>query len=564
MNKNVLTRMGKRTGAVSSDRIQNVAHNQGKRFIMPIGEFLIIVCFWMWSSPIFAQWTDYYAPGLALLTNDYIKVTCTGGGGSVAGTNNYRAFFGNGNDIIADVGNINTAFNTVPLANQIKAQAGKPVTVKIEFDFYHSTQDWNTSLISPYDQQLNGGIGKNEQGYAYDQYINILKTSFVDGGRRHYTYEGTYTFSVGRTRSWLVFGYTIKRNNQSFYGMIVLPFVVEGSFIPANQAVNILGYTKEPAVPYMVLHNPPGDNSTVTFATNQEACRTFVETATDAQTETGKLDVTLGIAGSSGLFVSVDFEFSVTASASFGGGQTSIKTKNTQKCVSVLNAITTAPSAAGAGNNSIFIGYSTNLAYGVYPYVKITSTNPAVVKRDTGLVFAPIEQTPFFWTKQQIKNDIAAKQNIINAPGNTPNDIKIKNESLNQIKLWNQVLLQDSLNTYNPTNEVLTPTFELSGGVVIDNSKTVSTSTTTSLEVTHFITASAGVSFVVKMGGSGVEGGFEFTTTKTFGQSVANTNNSSTTIAYHLFDDDAGGCFSGKNRARSGLWYTYLFGRPGS
>lgn len=132
---------------------------------------------------------------------------------------------------------------------------------------------------------------------------------------------------------------------------------------------------------------------------------------------------------------------------------------------------------------------------------------------------------------------------MINSLVNTTNDIKVKNESLNQIKLWNQVLTQDSLNTYNPNNEALTPTFELSGGVVIDNSKTVSTSTTTSLELTHFITASAGISAVVKMGGSGIEGGFEFTTTQTFGQSVANSTNSSTTIAYHLYDDDNGDVF---------------------
>ena len=125
----------------------------------------------------------------------------------------------------------------------------------------------------------------------------------------------------------------------------------------------------------MVLHNPPGDNSTVTFATNQEACRTFTETASDDISNSGFLDVTLGIAGSAGLFVTTNFEFSVTASASAGGGSAEIKTKGKQNCVSSLNAISTAPNSGGANNGSIFLGYSTDLAYGFFPTIKIIPGN---------------------------------------------------------------------------------------------------------------------------------------------------------------------------------------------
>ena len=45
-------------------------------------------------------------------------------------------------------------------------------------------------------------------------------------------------------------------------------------------------------------------------------CRTFTETASDDISNSGFLDVTLGIAGSAGLFVTTNFEFSVTASRS--------------------------------------------------------------------------------------------------------------------------------------------------------------------------------------------------------------------------------------------------------
>ena len=108
------------------------------------------------------------------------------------------------------------------------------------------------------------------------------------------------------------------------------------------------------------------------------------------------------------------------------------------------------------------------------------------------------------------------------------------------------MLDKDSINVNNPNNDVLTPTFDLAGRVEINSSKTVSTSITNSYNVTHFIEASAGVKVVVNVGGSGIEGSYEFKTRKSFGQNVANTNNNSTTIAYRLYDDDAGDLFKVK------------------
>jgi hypothetical protein len=81
---------------------------------------------------------------------------------------------------------------------------------------------------------------------------------------------------------------------------------------PTN-GVTPLGRFREPAIPQMILHNPPGDGSSVTFETLQEACRTMSQSLTTGESNTGKLNVTLGIAGSAGLFVTTNFEFSVTA-----------------------------------------------------------------------------------------------------------------------------------------------------------------------------------------------------------------------------------------------------------
>lgn len=512
-----------------------------------------MICLLLNSAIIFAQAQWLSSNNFSALNtatyNETLKVTNTGG--SVGGGNVVRGDAINSTgDILAPAGygGISNAFNIVPTAQLFKASAGKPFTITLEFDLANAFFGSSESTIT----MLQSGLGKNEQNYAYDQYITIPQTSVVTdnpNNRRKYTFTGTYTFPVGRTRAWLVFGFrrTIGPANSTNYAenIIVLPFVVEGAFndISAANPVQIKGYTKEPAIPYMILHNPPGDNSTVTFATNQEACRTFSETASDDVSNSGFLDIKLGIAGSAGLFVTTNFEFSVTASASVGGGSAAIKTTEKQNCVSSLSSISTTANSGGANNGSIFLGYATDLAYGFFPTVKIIPGSSPIVKRDTSLIFAPISSTPFYWTKQQIIDDIGVKQAIVN---NTVNSLELRNSALNQIKLWRQVLDKDSINVNNPNNVVLTPTFDLAGRVELNESKTVSTTTTNSYEVTHFIEASAGVKVVVNVGGSGVEGGYEFKTRKSFGQNVANATNTSTTISYRLYDDDAGDLFKVK------------------
>jgi Concanavalin A-like lectin/glucanases superfamily len=511
---------------------------------------LAIICLLLNSNLIFAQAQWLSSNNFIALDGTYnetLKVTSTGG--SVGGGNVLRGDAINSTGDILDpagYGGISNAFNIVPAAQLFKATAGKPFTITLEFNIGNNVYGQTESSTIT---MLQSGLGKNDQNYSYDQYITIAQTSDVidaPNNRRKYTFTGTYTFPVGRTQAWLVFGFN-RTYGSGFNAsnIIVLPFVVEGAYndISAANPVQIKGYTREPAIPYMVLHNPPGDNSTITFATNQEACRTFTETASDDISNSGFLDITLGIAGSAGLFVTTNFEFSVTASASAGGGSASIKTKGKQNCVSSLSSISTAPNSGGANNGSIFLGYSTDLVYGFFPIVKIIPGSSPIVKRDTSLIFAPISSTPFYWTKQQIIDDIGVKQAIVN---NTTNSLELRNNALNQIKVWRQVLDKDSINVNNPNNVVLTPTFDLAGRVEINESKTVSTSITNSYDVTHYIEASAGVSAVINVGGSGVEGGYEFKTRKSFGENVANSNNSSTTVAYRLFDDDLGDIFKVK------------------
>ena len=234
---------------------------------------MAMACLLLNSNLIFAQaqWvsSNNFTALNAATYNETIKVTNTGG--SVGGGNVLRGDAINSTGYILDpagYGGISNALNIVPTAQLFKASAGKPFTITLEFDLGNAIFGQSESTIT----MLQSGLGKNEQNYAYDQYITIPQTSVVDdnpNNRRKYTFTGTYTFPVGRTRAWLVFGfrrtYGDVNSSSKAENIIVLPFVVEGAFndISAANPVQIKGYTKEPAIPYMVLHNPPGDNSTV-------------------------------------------------------------------------------------------------------------------------------------------------------------------------------------------------------------------------------------------------------------------------------------------------------------
>ncbi|MER0438104.1 3-coathanger stack domain-containing protein [Emticicia sp. W12TSBA100-4] len=459
---------------------------------------------------------------------------------------------------------IQEVLNSTPQEKYLKAKSGEAFNLTFAFKLQAG------NYISPYidtnggyqypptsgddDQSIQAYAGQEDITNYPNQTSQILSnsnTTYENGGNtKVVTYTSSLTFNLGRFKSWYVFTFGLWQRDE-FYNVprynkyrVVIPFVVEGPMITPSQAnpVAIKGYIREPAIPQFILHNPPGDMSSVTFQTNQEACRSMSESLTTDETNNGKLDVTLGIAGSAGLFVSVNYEFSVTASLSGGGGSTLMKSSGKQNCVSVLNAISTVPGNARANEGSIYIGYSSDIAYGMFPIIAINSTPTVSVVRDSSVIFGlvPGSATPFYYTKSDILNDISLNRAIMNNMSNTP---KMRHQAQSQIKIWEQVLKKDSTNINDPTSPVIEAPFTLGSGQSRTTSVTQSISTTDTYEVSHFLELGAGLSFVVKVGGSGVAGGYEFKTKKTRGASVSNSNNSSTTIAYTLQDNDAGDSF---------------------
>ncbi len=386
-------------------------HDQSRAYsVFSLGHrrsFLFTCLCTLLSSSVQAQWvTDTMgkvAGGYGV--DGTVKVTSTAG--SVAGDNNYQGL------IVPDPNfynqpRIDQAFNSIPTANLFKATAGEPFTITLEV--YHKyvpdipsnppVPSTNNVLIDYFvgdawdtpGDLFNGSIralrGKEEQAELYDEDVMLNKdlqyeVVIVDpnvpllGKKSIFSHE--FMFPTGTERGWIVMGFVEKSytvyNQNRYTNLIILPFVVEGPKLTMTEEdpVPILGVFREPAIPQIILHNPPGDLSTVTLESSEESCRSISQSLTNDQAAAARAEITLGIAGSAGLFVTTNFEFSATVSASAGIGSSQMTSKGESNCIKVVNTIGTAAVAAPVNEASIYIGYSSQIAYGEFPDVRIAT-----------------------------------------------------------------------------------------------------------------------------------------------------------------------------------------------
>lgn len=370
--------------------------------------------------------------------------------------------------------------------------------------------------------------------YGVDCHFDDLGIQTIDGVS--YTVNRVHGRIVGgNTKSWHIT--QLERSSEPhIYRCIVLPIVSVGQVF-LDQQVPVLGTTVQPQIPYMVLHAPPGDGSFSDFQETKTTCREFVNTFAEDGSNSANVDVKLGVAGSIGFIATVDFEFSVTFSAGITAGDLAIKTNSKQTCVTTSQGLSTNAMTGLEGSGDVFVGYGTDLNYGLYPLVRI-DPNTCIAKRDTGLIYAPTGiPRRFTWTEEQIQKDIITQKAIADNPANS---VRERNLAQNQADVWEKVLAQNNANKNNPNNALI-ESLSYSAGPTISRESVVSVLETNSLEVEHYIDFNTGVSAVLEIGGSGVSGGYEYRGSYRYGKSQTQSLENSQKVSYNLNDDDDDG-----------------------
>lgn len=474
----------------------------------------------------------------------------SGGAGTFIKYNNLADFYG-----------VNLSFASVAVANRLRARAGVPFSITINT----SRIKWGNQTIVPggVDQtRIRYGIGQNEQGYRYDvDVINAPNTVIPDPNNKLQTFTINHTFAVGRTEAWIVLEVS-EINGADFlnpyFTTIIIPFVVEG---PTKAIVDSLGVTTEPQKPYMVLHQPPGSQSTASILSTQKTCRNYEETYETDETNSARAAVKIGFKGSLGIGVQVDTEIYAQFSGGVATNDVEIRTKSDETCIQVNTSITTVAlaTANNAGTNGdLFIGYGIDLVYGVSRNVNI---NNNVISIDTGLVFAPIPETMkrFVLTKAAILEDIENQTAIMNNLNLSP---KERATAEYQIDVWNKTL---QLNETNIAQAIANPAGKLnvgtgpvtfSAGSNETFSKGLDYTSTASIETKKYFEFNVGFDFLVELSGSGYSGGYQFTSRSTYGERKSTSSNTGTMISYEFQDNDLGDLIS------TDIYRDPMFGTP--
>ncbi|MBK9981651.1 MAG: T9SS type A sorting domain-containing protein [Saprospiraceae bacterium] len=426
----------------------------------------------------------------------------------------------------------------VPFSRVNKAQAG--VDYHLQFKVSVNTPSViSLELIGgtqlPLYLTLDGGVS-----FDSNQPFLHLDSTYSHGiVSKDYFFSTTVNFSRGTMQGALVFPITQLRNGTPhWWHSIVVPIFVGGPDYLPGEEVEILGTTLDPQIPYMILHDPPGDGSISTFEDNKVTCReretSYVQDASNSFYASAKL----GIKGSVGLIVDLDFEAYIQFSGSGNIGNLGIQATTNQVCVTTGQGFSTSNLPGAEDGGDVFIGFGRELYYGAYNVVDFKNCLPYIAKR---LIYAPVEgsERQFVYTKDAILDNIANLQTI--AVDTFQND-RHRNEAQNQIDVWNQVLQLNEDNKNNPNNDTL-DLKSYSAGNTQTHSSSIEIMNTSSITTEHYVEGTFGIDGLIEFGGSGIGFGWEYATSERFGATQNQSQSSSRMLSYTLTDDDPGDVF---------------------
>lgn len=432
---------------------------------------------------------------------------------------------------------VDSAFNDIAPAHYFRAQAGVPFNASIRIihpnidQLYEFESRWGYDGASnPWDVLVNADLSDfSDCNPPPPVNMKCAILNFYD-----------VVFPQGTKRAWLSINIQASSNH---YFQVIVPVVVEGYVpepgYPAGE-VPILGTTTQPQMPYLVLHAPPGDGSSSEFQDTKTTCRESSTSAQEDNSGSANLAVKIGVAGSIGLIATVNFEFSVTINAGVTGGAMSMTQTTNQTCVTVNEGFQTTELTGPDGGGDVFIGYGTDLEYGVYRNLTI-DPNTCAAHIDTGLVYTPVgEPRKFVYTKNAILSDIALQQSVMN---DTTLSVRARNNAKNQVDVWNKVLALNDDNVNNPNNASL-GNISFSSGTSSSQESSITITDTKSIDYEQYIETSTGLETVVEVGGSGISGGFEYRNSRRYGQSENQSQEAAKVLRYTLADDDSGDVFN--------------------
>lgn len=316
---------------------------------------------------------------------------------------------------------------------------------------------------------------------------------------------------------------------------IDIPFIILG---PTDDFIDPRGVTATPRIPYLILHDPPGDGSSSKFLASRQTCRNFSTSFLLGGSARVWGSAKLGFETSGVVPAEVYAQYTVGLTA----GLEHRSQTETELCITTTQEFSTSDLDQNTGTSGdIFIGVGRRLEYGVAESL-VFDPNTCNTRIEKRLAFrATGEQDKFTMTEQQIQQDIVNQQRLVDDPAT---DASTKSKARSQIKTWNQVLQLNAQNKLAAINAANGPVNTFGGQTSATIETEINTSTIQTIESTISISADAALEVGAEVQGTGVAGGVEIEIRSEFGESVTNSSSNSRVTSYTLSDDDPNDLFT--------------------
>ena len=297
--------------------------------------------------------------------------------------------------------------------------------------------------------------------------------------------------------------------------------------------------TTTPEIPFMILHDPPGDNSYVfmqkdsSFSTSMTMSADRVESfGYGASVNTGVTHTTTtGI----GFAVGTKIELTAELNTSFNSTQTNISTREIGMTFTASETISTSASdeiipTKGApfvgDGGDIYMGGAMNLIYGVTNVLTVSEEGEVTIYKD--LVVVPEKfNTTFVYTENFIKENVIPSLELV---GDT-----------SSVKQWRSFIAK---NAANKVKASFVRNLSFDAGASISLTETLETVESTSNTVEILVDESVAVEVGLKINATGRVGNVSTSFSFNTGKSSSETVTQSQTFGYVLADNDPGDNFT--------------------
>ena len=287
-----------------------------------------------------------------------------------------------------------------------------------------------------------------------------------------------------------------------------------------------------PEIPFLILRDPPGDQSKTTFTKESTVCNNFgfsISTGLDLSNEI-ELDLGNKTEFSTGIgyekITTIEIVNNVTMGMTMNLKNTI--SKNTELCLTANETISTGDGEVVLGDSAdVYVGGALNLLFGITDELKYDSVTCSYILDTALIVFPETFASTFIYSERQIKRTIIPNLESIGdtLSANTWRGIIAKNEELKKAAIFEKNISFD-------------------GGATYESSSKIDRSATSSIEFNIDI----GTTFASEVGFEiedvGLTNKFQMAIKIGAGFTSENKVGTATTTSYLLADNDIGDAFT--------------------